>query len=239
MRRDAPTSMATIVDKSKLKAIAFLVGASALAGCVGGTTYGTGVSQEEQTVQDLSNMLTLKQKREKIDYSPRPDLIVPDNKQALAEPIDTASTTSNPDWPETPEQRITRVRAQAGEIDAKTGDYSVEEQLRKKEGIGIEDKYGNKKFVPGLTNKDGDVVLWRGNNPARAEVLKAKQDAKMSVGPTRKYLTEPPIEYRVPESSAPSGDEAFTEDELLARKLAEEKHKRGYSEIKPLAPKAR
>ena len=224
MRRDAPTSMATIVDKSKLKAIAFLVGASALAGCVGGTTYGTGVSQEEQTVQDLSNMLTLKQKREKIDYSPRPDLIVPDNKQALAEPIDTASTTSNPDWPETPEQRIARVRAQAGEIDARTGDYSQEELRRAKEGIAIDDSgYTKQEFVPGQTDRDGNTILVRGDPPTRARVLKAKEDMKISTGPKRKYLTEPPIEYRIAAETAPQGAEAFTPEELAAR---EEEKKR-------------
>ena len=30
-----------------------------LSGCVGGTTYGTGVSQERQTVDDLYNMFSL------------------------------------------------------------------------------------------------------------------------------------------------------------------------------------
>ena len=44
---------------------ALLLAATLLSGCIGGTTYGTGVSQEAQTVQDLSNVLSLKKaKRE-------------------------------------------------------------------------------------------------------------------------------------------------------------------------------
>ena len=216
--------MTGLRKSTKLQAFGLVFAAAALSGCVGGTTYGTGVSQEEQTVQDLTNMLTLKQKREKIDYSPRPDLIVPDNKQALVEPIDTASTTSSPDWPETPEQRIARIRAQAGEIDARTGDYSQEELRRAKEGIAIDDSgYTKQEFVPGQTDRDGNTILVRGDTPTRAKVLKARQDAKISVGAKRKYLTEPPIEYRVASETAPQGEEAFTAEELAAR---EEEKKR-------------
>ncbi len=62
--------------------------ALALSGCMGGTTYGTGVSQEEQTLKDVYTMFNLQGEKKNIDYSPRPDLIVPDNKQALVEPLD-------------------------------------------------------------------------------------------------------------------------------------------------------
>ncbi|MFZ1814650.1 MAG: hypothetical protein WBO55_10875 [Rhizobiaceae bacterium] len=207
----------------------------AVSGCVSGTTYGTGVSQEEQTVNDLVNMFTLKQKREQIDYSSRPDLIVPEDKIALSEPVDKASTTSNPDWPETPEQRIARIRGAAGEVDARSGDYSIQEQLRRKEGIGIEDSYGTQKRVVGLTDRDGNIVHYRGESSSRKEVLKAKEEMAMSVGASRKFLTEPPVEYRIPVSSAPSGAEAFTEEELLARKKASEK--KYQQELKPFQPK--
>ncbi|MEZ5871786.1 MAG: hypothetical protein R3D32_08050 [Nitratireductor sp.] len=216
--------MAGLRKSAILHTMGAMLAAIALSGCVGGTTYGTGVTQEEQTLQDMTNMFTLGQKRQKIDYSPRPDLIVPDNKQALVEPIDTAATTSNPDWPETPEQRIARVRAEAGEIDARTGDYSQEELRRAKEGIAIDDSgYSKQDFVPGQTDRDGNTILVRGDTPTRAKVLKAKEETRISVGAKRKYLTEPPVEYRIAAETAPQGEEAFTPEELAAR---EEEKKR-------------
>ena len=194
-----------------------MLGALALCGCVGGTTYGTGVRQEEQTFKDLYNMFTLNSERKKIDYSPRPDLVVPQEKKLLPQPLAAEQTAHNADWPESPEQRIARVRAEAGEVDARTGDYSLEEQLRKKEGIGIEQADDSKKFVPGLTDRDGNPILYKGESLARKEVLQAKADSEYSRGPKRKYLTEPPVEYRLPAESAPAGQEAFTAEELVAR----------------------
>lgn len=201
--------------------------ALALSGCMGGTTYGTGVSQEEQTLKDVYTMFNLQGEKKNIDYSPRPDLIVPDNKQALVEPLDNGSTTSNAQWPETPEERIARIRAQAGEIDPRTGEYSREEQLRKKEGIAIETGYLRRKFVPGQTDRDGIPLLNGGeaSAEARQEVLKRKADLSFSQGASRKYLTEPPVSYRMPVESAPAGAEAYSPEEQAAREEAERKAK--------------
>jgi hypothetical protein len=208
----------------------FVAGAAALAalalsGCMGGTTYGTGVTQEEQTLKDVYTMFNLQGERKNIDYSPRPDLIVPENKQALVEPLDNAATTSNAQWPETPEERIARIRAQAGEIDPRTGEYSVQEQLRKKEGIAIETGY-TKKFSSGRTDRDGNPIMSAEESAAaRQEVLKRKAALGMSQGASRKYLTEPPVAYRTPVESAPAGAEAYSPEEQAAREEAERKAK--------------
>lgn len=208
-------------------ALLAFAGAVSLAGCVGGTTYGTGVSQEEQTFSDLYNMLSLKRERAQIDYSARPDLVVPQSKQVLPPALDSAgSSNKDPNWPETPEQRIARVRAAAGEIDPRTGDYSLQERFRKKEGIAIEQADRRKEFVPGRTDRDGNPVAYAGNSEAREQVLTARASADYSRGPSRKYLTEPPVEYRVPADSAPAGQEAFTEEELKAREEEEKRLKK-------------
>lgn len=197
--------------------------ALALSGCVGGTTYGTGVSQEEQTLKDVYTMFNLKPESKRIDYSPRPDLIVPENKQALVEPIDSAATSTNVQWPETPEERIARIQAAAGEVDPRTGEVSVEERLRKKEGIGIEQGYITRKFVPGQTDRDGNPLLGRPDDTVRSEVNKAKQATRISTGETRRYLTEPPVAYRKPVDSAPSGVESYSEEERAAMEEEERK----------------
>lgn len=200
-------------------AVAVALTAMMLAGCNTGTTYGTGVSQEKQTVSDLYNILSLKRETPTIDYSARPDLIVPENTAMLPEPVDAEATTSNPDWPETPEQRIARIRAQAGEIDPRSGDYSVEEQLRDKEGIGIETRRVKGEFIPGKTDRDGNFSLNPGlDDKARAEVLRRRAELKGTGVTQRRFLTEPPLAYRTPYASAPSGADAYSDDELQKRK---------------------
>jgi hypothetical protein len=206
--------------------------ALALSGCVGGTTYGTGVSQEEQTLKDMYTMFNLKPERKNIDYSPRPDLIVPENKQALTEPIDTAATASNVAWPETPEERIARIQAAAGEVDPRTGEVSVEERLRKKEGIGIEQGYITRKFTPGQTDRDGNPLLGRPDDTVRTDVQRAKEATTISKGTTRRYLTEPPLAYRQPVDSAPSGVDSYSDEERA--RMDEEERKLRLQRMKEL-----
>ena len=224
-------AVVAFVQRSSASAVAVAM-AVGLAGCVGGTTYGTGVTQEKQTLNDVYNMFTLKNQRKNIDYSARPDLVVPENTASLPEPLDSEVTTSNPDWPETPEQRIARIRAQAGEIDARSGEYSLEEQLREKEGIGIETQE-RQKFVVGQTDRDGNPILFNGeaSQARRESVLARKAELEPSRGASRKYLTEPPVEYRIPADTAPAGAEAYSEEEIAERerkkKEAEERDAAG------------
>lgn len=198
-----------------------------MAGCVGGTTYGTGTSQEEQTLTDVYSMFSLKNKAKNIDYSARPDLVIPENKAALPEPLESEVTTSNPEWPETPEERIARIQSQAEEVDPRTGEYSVQERLRKKEGINIEKVDATREFIPGVTDKDGYLLPHIAQDKVkRAEVLKRKAELGVSQDGTRRYLTDPPETYRQPAETAPSGEAAYSEEERLARKkLVDEKKK--------------
>ncbi len=213
-----------------VRPVALAAAAATLAGCVGGTTYGTGVSQEKQTLDGFYNMLSLKTERKNIDYSARPDLVVPENKDVLPEPVEVGAATADPQWPETPEQRIVRIRAQAGEVDARTCEVSIEEQLRRKEGIAIETGEGANKFIPGATDREGNPVLYRGQSEARKQVISAKADLAPARGVNRKYLTEPPVAYRVPADTAPAGVSAYSEQELALR--AEEQRKRAEEERK-------
>ena len=208
--------------------LALLLGAAVgLSGCLGGTTYGTGVTQEKQTLDDVYNMFTLKSERNNIDYSARPDLIVPENSEVLPEPLDAEATTSSPEWPETPEQRIARIQAQAGEIDPRSGDYSMEEQLRVKEGGRIETREVRGQFIPGKTDKDGDQVLYHGEKSQadRESLLARRQELSLSQPGSRRYLSEPPVEYRTPADTAPAGEDAYTEEQLEERRLAAEQQK--------------
>ncbi|GAB4364339.1 MAG: hypothetical protein Kow0026_29240 [Oricola sp.] len=92
------------------------LGASALvlAGCLG-PTYGTDKPAMEQLFDDLGGSLSLgKKKRTVIDYKPRPGLVKPADTSTLPEPQQNIAEAS-PDWPESPEERLARIRKEADE----------------------------------------------------------------------------------------------------------------------------
>ena len=93
-----------------------VVSALALAGCMGSPTYGTDRTAAEQLAGDLSNAFSLAPpQREKIDYKPRPELVkpAPGQKETLPVPQDNITQTASAQWPESPEQRRARLRAEA------------------------------------------------------------------------------------------------------------------------------
>ena len=96
----------------------------ALSGCMSSPTYGTDKTATEQLVGDVSGILSIAPKeRPNIDYKPRPELVKPTKGEVgnLPAPQETAAVTSNPAWPESPEQRRARLRADATENRDKPG----------------------------------------------------------------------------------------------------------------------
>ncbi|MFK7902396.1 MAG: hypothetical protein AB8B49_06095 [Nitratireductor sp.] len=190
-----------------------------LTGCVGGTTYGTGVTQEEQTLTDVSEMLTLQKKRKVIDYSARPDLVVPDNK-TLVDPVQQASAISDPDWPESPEQRIARIRAAAEEAKATRQTQLAFDRSKKVAGVdnakldaGVEAPIGQ--GVPNYSCDPDGLVMRKCTTDEISRAVQAERKlAKLGSNQKRKYLTDPPTKYLTPATTAVIGDEGFTQAEL-------------------------
>lgn len=206
-----------------------LISGGMLSGCVGGTTYGTGVSQEKQTVEDLANLLTFQKKRANIDYQARPDLIVPEEK-VLVEPRDGEEVASQTDWPESPEQRIARIRAEADEAQKTTAGQIAFARSQK---IYRSTQPGSQELptapigqgVPNVTCDPSPGGVMRQCTGAEiSNAVRAQRAEIQSVGKTgykRRYLTEPPLEYRSPSENAVEGDLGYTEAEL--RKIEAEK----------------
>lgn len=212
-----------ITHKTALRStnlVALVIAGSLLSGCVGGTTYGTGVSQEAQTIQDLSNILAMKKKKNTIQYDSRPDIVIPEQK-VLVEPKSDEVAAIAPDWPESPEQRIARIRAEAEESEGslikqvqfanQDKDFrSVQPQGRLKAApIG--------QGVPNVSCDPDGVIMRRCTAKEISDAVRAvrKQEATSgNSGLQRKYLTEPPIEYRTPATTAVAGDAGYTEEEL-------------------------
>ena len=92
-----------------------VVSGLALSGCMGSPTYVTDKTAGEQLAGDLSSAFSFAPKRgEKIDYKPRPELVkpAPGQKENLPPPQESIETASA-DWPESPEARRARLRADA------------------------------------------------------------------------------------------------------------------------------
>lgn len=179
----------TLATRTLMGAAAVLA-VSVLAGCAG-PTYGTGKPAEQHLIEDLTGALSLASKdRPNIDYEPRPGIVKPPSTDVLPPPqIEMAM--ENPQWPESPEQRLARVRAEATE------------------------NQDNPNYRPNIihdvnTSSDsGDRA--RAPNPRlraaqREEVLRRRQIARQGSPETRRYLSDPPTEYRQPAETAPAGD---------------------------------
>ena len=195
-----------------------------LTACNSGTTYGTGVSHEKQTLDGFYNMIALKpQKEPKIDYSSRPDLVMPANQDALPEPGEaTANAPQN--WPVSPEQRIAAVREDAPTIDGQTGLMENRENLnqlatpsRKKRKYEHENDVLTVRSVVNEVNKSRQID---------------KDIIKYSAPTSRKYLTEPPTEYRTPTATAEAGD--LGHDSEYLKKLRKKKRAEMLAETKGL-----
>lgn len=224
--RDKAQGSAVITEKSTMVLAGVLLASATLSGCVGGTTYGTGVAQEKATVSDLANILSFRKKRpQKIDYDPRPDLVVPEEKQ-LIEPTQNAEVDDQA-WPETPEQRIARVREEAESV---RGDIVEEMRFARSTKNFRSAGPGDAPKGEGIPNVNCDPsgISARRCTPSEiSKAVRAERKEIASVGKTghqRRYLTEPPIEYRTYSENAPVGDQGYTEEEL-AKAAADRKRR--------------
>jgi len=196
-------------------------------------TYGTGVSANTQLATDLSTMLSLKPKQTSAEYAPRPELVKPAGQVAeLPPPQESVVTASADQWPESPEQRRARIRADAGENADKLGwesevvnDISV---AKPKSATGVSTRAADSGVA--LFGQQEDL------SKKAAEVKAASAAAKQGSPTVRRTLTEPPLAYRQPADTA-AADE-LGEDELKKQRRlkAEAKKAAGDSSWKDLIP---
>ncbi len=198
---------------------ATVVSLGALAGCTGGTTYGTGVSHEKQTFDGLYNMLSIKpEEKAKIDYSSRPGLVLPANQASLPAPTD-GTRNNDQNWPVSPEQRIATVRDNAPIVDDRTGTISIEERNKIKPLLGS--GTGAKKRDNSNTGLDRDPTIREHLSEQANRSTVDREQLSYSDSRTRRYLTEPPVEYRTPTATAEAGDLGY--DSEYVKKLQKQR----------------
>ncbi|MBO6814244.1 MAG: hypothetical protein JJ891_05245 [Rhizobiaceae bacterium] len=204
--------------KKQVFSLGTVVAALILSGCNSGITYGTGKSHEEQTVEGLTNMFALdSDKTKKIDYSARPELVMPSDKQSLPAPVD-GSADAQPDWPVSPEQRIASVREDAPEPD-EYGNLPAEYLAdTNKPGIRNSSDVVRRANRP-PSAKVGDQFIDEIRNDANGEgtgveARRRREQLQYSTGVQRKYLTEPPELYRTPSANAEAGETGITQEQV-------------------------
>jgi hypothetical protein len=189
---------------------------------VSSPTYGTDKTANEQLFGDLSNALSFSPPRkDHIDYNPRPALVrpAPGQKETLPPPQDNITQTASAEWPESPEQRRARLRADAA---AHENDPSYESGI-------VDDVQTDPVAVRKALAESGSShpPRWQpgdsgaGAKARREQIAKQLAEGKQGDPTTRKYLSEPPLAYRVPADTAPQND--IGEDEAKkARRLKKE-----------------
>lgn len=202
----------TNTNARRLSAGLFL-GAAALtlAGCSAGPTYGTGTSQSEQLFSDIDGIFSLGsggRDEEQISYAPRPELVRPAAIGALPPPRPANAAANDPSWPQSPEViRGRNLAAAEATRDAATlpADFNPSTGPRRPRD-------------PNAIRPTDDAALDRSTlTPAelrgQRRAVAAQRAATVQGSPTqRRYLSEPPVNYRQPVASAPVGDLGVDEE---------------------------
>lgn len=210
---------------------AALVGAAGLtSGCMSSPTYGTDKTATSQLASDLSGILSFSPKRKPaIDYEPRAELVKPvKGDETLPAPQQSVMTADNPDWPESPEQRLARVRAEA---DANVDNPGYKSPV-------IPDQALAQQHKP-ITNQHADSSGIKNPSVAAAENAEFKRrlkETQQGSSTSRKYLSEPPLEYRAAAADAPQGEIGEDESKKERRLKREARKKKGgftWSDLNP------
>jgi hypothetical protein len=230
-KRAGKTGMSAFSLTQRMLMAGSAMAALALAGCTTPPTYGTGVSVTTQLMEDVSSAVSLSPKKgEKIAYAPRPGLVKPGNPGDLPAP-QTRIVDQSGAWPESPEERRARLRAEATAsaddpffrpkiAPPQAGGLVREQQVQPVGAVGEKQKRGF-----------GNIL---GNAEQRRENFNERIANKPDVQ-GRRYLSEPPVQYQQPAQTAVTNDVGEDESikERRRKKLLREKGDRSWRDFVP------
>ncbi len=178
------------------------------------TTYGTGTTPGVQTLEDLAGIADLGgQAKAPIKYTARPGIVQPPAGAPLPPPgNDQQAVAAN--WPTDPDAQAKKVKEQAAALDkfCSEGNNKVLPECRDP-GFRLPPEAAtnaSRAPSPTLVNQGIPASERAHSTPeqdARATKLFAAAKGQVAVdengNPIRRYLTDPPSDYRVPDPSAP------------------------------------
>ena len=180
----------------------------ALAAC-SGTTYGTGTPPGMQTLEDLGGIVALgSPDKELINYQPRPKIVAPPPGAPLPQP-GSSQAVAAADWPTDPDLKDKQFRADIAArekacAENKTPYYCQDANFQ------LPSKPPPTEPVPVVVDPAEEAIKELRASAANTEQTKKLfADARGSVAvdengkPVRRYLSDPPSDYRVPDPTAP------------------------------------
>ncbi len=158
-------------------------------------TYGTGTTPGAQTLKDVTGIASLSSKKNdaKIDYEPRPSIVVPPTTASLPPPVNPNDELGS-NWPNDPDEKTAKLKAEVAALEAEGKHVDI----RLPKGTQPPtDPYAN------LTPKERSALVRKLAAEAKGVVaVDANGD------PVRRYLSEPPVTYREGDPTAPPPTEA-------------------------------
>lgn len=192
---------------SMVPGVAAVCAAALVAGCMSSPTYGTGKSTNVQLLEDLTGVVSTEtlmrsqSKGSEIAYTPRPEIVRPASLEVLPEPQQEVVSSDNPSWPESPEQRRARIRAEAT---ANRDDVNFRPSVGGPRSASVTGPRVPLTGPEAALNEGIPQVNTRGSQAHEQAQARAAQ--KQGNPTERRYLSEPPIDYRVPSANAPAGE---------------------------------
>jgi len=195
---------------------AVLFAPALLAGCSMTSTYGTGQAPEMAMFTEMTGgLLDKNEKKEPIEYQPRAPLVMPPTGDGTAlasastqlpPPMETASAAA-PDWPMDPSERI------APESSGPATAYNMQSEYERLRPLADAFPEQERRDAPagedfGKQDYYNSIVHGR---QQREEFERALADSKGLGHAERRYLTDPPLAYREPVPTAPTGEVALEE----------------------------
>lgn len=212
--------------------LAVAVAGLALSGCVSSPTYGTGTPADQQLLEDLTDVLSLgPDNEERIVYAPRPEIVKPPSTAVLPPPQDNIASAGNPAWPESPEERLARIRAEATEQrDNVNFEPAVVNDLPRTREAAVRRTRGDDQYVGANPNDPSNTIRQR-------QAFQQRLAASRQGSPDqRRYLSEPPTDYRQPAASAPADELGVDEWRKERDAKAAARKKNGRTGLRDLVP---
>ncbi|MAY62075.1 MAG: hypothetical protein CML29_07670 [Rhizobiales bacterium] len=194
--------------------IALAAVAAGVSACMG-PTYGTDKTSTGQLLDDISTMASIKrEKGPDIDYTPRPEIVRPPKNAGLPQPQQNVAE-NNPAWVESPEDTRRRLVAEADANGEGSGYRSPLASTQTSKGVR---KSAVKPSVQDGSPSPLSVMQKERQNKQFRENLKIQRG---SYSDKRRFLSDPPLDYRKPAETAAVGDVGEGEKEKERRRVAE------------------